>query len=102
LPKNFHLPSFLEDINTAIFNLDFHNQDNSDINIICNNFILMFINIIDQHVRFASREEARSFHTPWLTKGLLTSLSKKNAFYKKCYQQTTREFQPNTNFTEIK
>jgi len=74
--KNFDLPSFLEDLNTALFDHDFHNQNNSDINITCNNFILMFNNILDQHapLRFASRKETRSFHKPWLTKGLLTSL----------------------------
>jgi len=83
--KNVDLPSFLEDLNTARFDLDFHNQNNSDINITCNNFILMFDNILDQHtlLRFASRKETRSFHKPWLTKGLLTSISKKNALYKK-------------------
>jgi len=32
---------------------------------------------------------------------LPTSISKKNALYKKCYQQTTHQFQPSTNFTEI-
>ena len=69
--KNFDLPSFLEDLNTALFDLDFHNQNNSDINITCNNFILMFNTILDQHatLRFASRKETRSFHKPWLTKG---------------------------------
>jgi len=79
-----NLPSFLEDLNTAFFDLDFHNQNDSDINITCNNFILMFNNILDQHapLRFASRKETRSFHKPWLTKGLLTSISKKNALYK--------------------
>ena len=78
--KHFDLPSF-----TALFDLDFHNQNNSDINITCNNFILMFNNILDQHAprRFGSRIENRSFHKPWLTKGLLTSISKKNALYKK-------------------
>jgi len=83
--KNFDLPSFLEDLNTALFDLDFHNQNNSDINITCNNFILMFNNILDQHapLRFASKKETRSFHKTWLTKGLLTSISKKNALYNK-------------------
>jgi len=83
--KNFNLTSFLEDLNTALFDLDFHNQNNSDISITCTNFILMFNNILDQHaaLRFASRKETRSFHKPWLTKGLLTSISKKNALYKK-------------------
>ena len=82
--KKFDLPSFLEDLNTVLFYLDFHNKNNSDINITCNNFILMFNNILDQHapLRFASRKETRSFHKPWLTKGLLTSISKKNALYK--------------------
>ena len=85
LLKNFNLPSFLEDLNTAVFYLDFHNQNNSDINITCNNFIFMFNNILDQHapLRFASRKETRSFHKPWLTKCLLTSISKKHALYKK-------------------
>ena len=83
--KIFDLPSFLEDLNTALFDLDFHNQNNSHINITCNNFVLMFNNILDQHapLRFASRKETRSFHKPWLTKGLLTSIFKKNALYKK-------------------
>jgi len=48
--KNFDL-SFLEDLETALFNLDFHNQNNSDINITCNNFTLMFNNILDKHER---------------------------------------------------
>jgi len=43
--KNFDLPAFLEDLNTALFNNDFHSQNNSGINITCNNFILMFNNI---------------------------------------------------------
>ena len=83
LLKNFNLPSFLEDLNTAVFYLDFHNQNNSDINITCNNFILMFNNILGQHapLRFASRNETRSFHKPWLTKGLRKSISKNNALY---------------------
>jgi len=64
--KNFDLPSFLEDLNTALYDLDFHNQNNSDISITCNSFILMLNNILDQHapVRFASRKEIRSFHKP--------------------------------------
>jgi len=92
--KNFDLPSFLENHDTALFDLDFHNQNNSDNNITCKNFILMFNNILDQHApfRFASRKETRSFNKPWLTKGFLTSISKKNALYKKCYQQTTHQF----------
>ena len=102
--KHFDLPSFLEDLNAALFDLDFHNQNNSDINITCNNFVLMFNNILDQHapLSFASRKETRSFKKRWLTKGLLTSISRKNALFKKCYQQTTHQFQPSTNFTEIK
>jgi len=45
----------------------------------------MFNNILDQHapLRFASRKETHLFHKPWLTKGLLTSISEKNALYKK-------------------
>jgi len=45
----------------------------------------MFDSILDQHspLRFASRKETRSFHKPWLTKGLLTSISKNNALYNK-------------------
>jgi len=83
--NNFEMPSFLEDLKTPLFNFDFHNPKNSDVNIICNNFILMFNNIPDQlaALRFASRKETRSFHKPWLIKGLLTSISKKNALYKK-------------------
>ena len=44
----------------------------------------MFNKILDQHpsLSLAFRKETRSFHKPWLTKGLLTSISKKNAFYK--------------------
>jgi len=92
--KIFDLLSFLEDLNTALFDLDLQNQNNSDINITCNNFILMFNNILDQHapLRFASGKETRSFHKPWLTNGLLTSVSKKNALYKKCYQQKPINF----------
>jgi len=45
--KNFDLPSFLEDLNTALFNFGFNN--NSDIKITCDNFIHMFNNIVYQH-----------------------------------------------------
>ena len=84
LPGNT-TPFFLEDLNTALLNLDFHNQNNSDINITCNNFNLMFNNILNQYapLMFASRKETRSFHKPWLNKVLLTSVSKKNALYNK-------------------
>ena len=66
--------------------------------------MLMFNNILEQHapLRFASRKETRSFHKPWLTKGLLTSISEKLPCIKKCYQQTTHPFKPSTNFAEIK
>jgi len=39
--NNFDLPSFLEDLNIVFFYLDFHNQNNSNVNITCNNFILV-------------------------------------------------------------
>jgi len=47
-----------------------------------------------------------STHKPWLTNGLLTSISKKNALCKKMLSthqiSQTTQFQPSTNFTEIK
>jgi len=48
---------------TLPFDLHFHNQ-NSNINITCNNLFLGLNNILDQHapLRFASRKETRSFH----------------------------------------
>jgi len=35
------------------------------------------------HIVYASRKEQRSFNKPWLTKGILTSIAKKNTFYRK-------------------
>ena len=94
--KNFDLQFFLKDLNTALFNLDFQNQNNSDINITCNNFTLTFNNILYQHapLRFASRKETHSFHKPWLTKGLLNLSLKRMLCIKKCHQQTTHTFDP--------
>jgi len=40
---------------------------------------------LDTHVpyHYASRKEQRSFNKPWLTKGILTSIAKKNTLYRK-------------------
>ena len=46
---------------------------------------LVFNDTFDKHApcRYASRKEQGSFNNPWLTRGILISIAKKNALYRK-------------------
>ena len=56
-----------------------------DINTLSNKFVKIFNDTLDTHApyRYAYKEEQRSFKKPWVTKGILTSIAKKNALYRK-------------------
>jgi len=47
--------------------------------------VKIFNDTLDEHTpyRYASRKEQRSFNKPWLTKGILKAIAKKNTLYRK-------------------
>ena len=90
------------DLNTVLFYLDFHNQNNSDINITCNNFILMFNKILMLPLGLLPEKKlVPSTNLGWPKVCEHLSLKRMHCI-KKSYQQTTHQFQPSTNFTETK
>jgi len=80
--KHFDPTIFVSDLSLKLSNL---NPEADDVNIVSDEFVKIFNETLDTHApyRYASRKEQRSFNKPWLTKGILTSLAKKNALYRK-------------------
>ena len=71
----------IKDLNKFIAELT-HSQR---VNTLSDKFVKIFNDTLDKHApyRYASRKEQRSFNKPWLTKGILTSIAKKNSLYRK-------------------
>jgi len=77
---------FESDLSLKLNNL---NHEADDVNTLSDEFVKSFNDTLDTHApyHYASKKEQRSFNKPWLTKGILTSIAKKNALYRK--QSTT-------------
>jgi len=84
--KHFDPTIFLSDLSLKPNNL---NLEADDVNTLSDEFVKIFNDTPDTHApyRYASRKEQRSFNKPLLTKGILTSIAKKNTLYRK--QSTT-------------
>jgi len=79
--KHFDQKTFLTDLNHNLNNL---NPEAGEVNTLSDKFVKVFNDTLDKHApyRYASRKEQRSFTKPWLTKGILTSIAKKNTLYR--------------------
>jgi len=88
--KHFYPNTFLTDLSHNLNNV---NPEAGEVNTLSDKFVKDFNGTLDKHApyRYVSRKEQRSFNKPWLTKGILTSIAKKNTLYRK--QLTTN----NTN-----
>ena len=80
--KHFDLSIFVSDLSLKPNNL---NPEADDVNTLSDECVKMFNDTLDTHApyRYASRKGQRSFNKPWLTKGILTSIAKKNTLYRK-------------------
>jgi len=80
--KHFDPTIFASDFSLKLNNL---NPEADDINTLSDEFVKNFNETLDTHApyRYPSRKEQRSFNKPWLTKGILTSIAKKNTLYRK-------------------
>jgi len=85
--KDFDPNTFLTDLNNNLNNV---NPEAGEVNTLSDKFVKVFNDTLDKHAsyRYASRQKQRSFNKPWLTKGILTSIAKKNTLYRK--QLTTK------------
>ena len=79
--KHFDPTIFVSDLSLKLINL---NPEADDVTLSVMN-VWIFNDTLDTHApyRYASRKEQRSFNKPWLTKGILTSIAKKNTLYRK-------------------
>jgi len=86
--KHFDPNTFLTDLSHNLNNV---NPEAGEVNTLSDKFVQVFNGTLDEHApyRYASRKEQRSFNKPWLTKGILTSIAKKNTLYWK--QLTTNK-----------
>ena len=75
--KHFHPTIFVSDLSLKRINL---NPEADDVNTLSDEFVKIVNNTLDTHApyRYASRKAQRSFNKPWPTKGILTSIAKKN------------------------
>jgi len=80
--KHFDPTIFVSDLSLKLNNL---NPEVDDVNTLSDEFVNIFNDTLDTHApyRYAYKEEQRSFKKPWVTKGILTSIAKKNALYRK-------------------
>jgi len=80
--KHFDPNTFLTDLSHNLHNV---NPEAGEVNTLSDKFVKFFNDTLDKHAphRYASRKEQRSFNKPWLTKGILTSIAKKNTLYRK-------------------
>ena len=89
--KSFNQQIFLEDIQNLNWNniLELENQvlDNS-----FNNFFLMIETVLDPYVpiKKLNKAELKLKSKSWLTKGIMTSIKKKNIIYKKVLKAKTQ------------
>ena len=86
--KNFEAELFLEEVSKSLHLLGETNLpiNINKIDINMNKFINIFQLILDKHApsRKRSRKESKLKAKPWITKGLLKSIHRKNCMYKKC------------------
>ena len=89
--KHFDPTISVSDLSLKIINL---NPDADDVKTLSDEFVKIFNDTLYTHApyRYASIKEQRSFNKPWLTKGILTSIAKKNTLYGK---QLTTTNNPN-------
>ena len=78
--KHFDLNTFLTDLS---HNLNKVNPEAGEVNTLNDKFVKVFNDNFDKHApyRYTSRKEQGSFNKPRLTKGILTSIAKKNTLY---------------------
>ena len=89
--KSFNQQIFLEDIQ----NLNWNNileLENQDLDNSFNNFFLMIEMVLDTYVpiKKLNKAELKLKSKSWLTKGIMTSIKKKNIIYKKVIKAKTQ------------
>ena len=103
--KNFEAELFLEELSKSLHLLGETNLPNNinEIDIYTDKFIHIFQLILDKHapLRKRSRKELKLKTKPWITKGLLKSIHRKNHMYKKCVNSSAQLNGTNTRCTEI-
>ena len=80
--KHFDPNTSLTDLSHNLNNI---NPEAGEVNTLSHKFVKVLNDTLDKHApyRYASSKEQRSFNEPWLTKGILTSIAKKNTLYRK-------------------
>jgi len=80
--KQFDPNTFLTDLSHNLNNV---NPEAGEVNTLSDKFVKVFNDTLDKHApyHYTSRKEQHSFNKPWLTKGILTSIAKKNTLYRK-------------------
>ena len=86
--KNFEAELCLEELSKSLHLLGETNLpiNMNEIDIYTDKFINVFKLILNKHapLRKRSRKELKLKTKPWITKGLLKSIHRKNCMYKKC------------------
>jgi len=88
--KHFDPNTFLTDLSHNLNNL---NPEAGEVNTLSDELVKVVNDTLDKHApyRSVSRKEQRSFEKPWLTKGILTSIAKKNILHSKAAQPAASE-----------
>ena len=94
--KNFNQEDFVHEVSEI-------NWENNDANLSFDQFLSKITQIMDKHFpikRLTNKEHKRKYK-PWITSGILTSISRKNKLYKK-YSKTKDEHRKKQIFEEYK
>ena len=82
--KNFDQHKFEQDLHSKMTEFQTHiDQHSSDIDLLFTKFIQSFNSVIDHNAPVTTVSRKTNFkHKPWITKGILKSLNKKNKMFK--------------------
>ena len=85
--KNFNLEAFCNDIINKLKYLPYHSD--SDPNLDITNLLNLISETVNVHapLKIMSRKQMKLKAKPWITKGLLKSITTKNRLFHQCYKQ---------------
>ena len=90
--KNFILEDFLVDMKRNQSKIDFDSPNSNINNDVCH-LITTFETVLNKHVplRTMTRKERRLSEKPWITKGILISIKRKNKLFRACFKSNNAD-----------
>ena len=88
--KNFNVEGFCEDVSSKLASM--FKKSGDDPNLDITNFLNIITETANKYAPFRTlcRKQMKLKTKPWLTKGLLNSITAKNKLFQQCYKQQNK------------